>query len=53
MKIIKLQARMEDTTIGTAIDGLGGCTPSYISHTRAFWDLFIEGVIYIEKMIIR
>ena len=31
----------------------GGCTPSYILHTRAFWDLFIEGVIYLERMIIR
>ena len=32
---------------------LGGYTPSYILHTHAFWDLFIGGVIHLEKMIIR
>ena len=28
---------------------LGGCTPSYILHTRAFWDLFIGVLFTLEK----
>ena len=58
LKEIELYAPYMLTVLGSYSqrdweDFLGGCTPSYILHTRAFWDVFIEGVIYLGRMIIR
>ena len=32
---------------------LGGCTPSYVLHTRAFGTYLLGGVIYLAERIIR